>query len=188
MGDTVAGAEQTNYTRSSPTEDELTVIYDAYRTARMNVIYYGAKLGKLQRLGLAVDLIVAIGTSSTVAALAVWDAPVMSVVRSALVGLTVLLVTIRPVLNIPRRVERYSKLYAAYMGVHSSFEAIVNEIRSSHVLSPESRYLAESEQKRLAQTEKDDDPAPDKVLIEQAYAQVNEEVPASSLWWPIATT
>jgi len=150
----------------------------------MNVVYYGAKLGKLQSFALWVDIVIAVGTSGAIAALSIWNAPGLGAFRAALAALTVLLVTIRPLLNLPRRVERLSKLLAGYSASANALEGVVLGIKASHAVTSEDESVAEVARKRLALAERDDDPAPDKALLNQAYEQVDQEIPENFFWWP----
>src|SRR3954451_6385755 len=47
-------------------------VYDDYRKARLNVKFYGRKLGRLQATNLVMELSIAVGRSGVIAALAIW--------------------------------------------------------------------------------------------------------------------
>ncbi len=159
-------------------------VYDAYRTELMNRKYYGARLASLGRRSNALDVLVAVGTSGAVGGWHLWQSATGQTVWQLLAGAAALLALAKPFLQLPRQIERATRLFAGHGVAFYDLKAIVEEIARLEDLTPEmlARYAAVRE--RTKSLSPDDDPSPSRALVRRSYNEVLREIPAGSLWWP----
>src|SRR5438045_3793159 len=85
----------------------LKIIHGEYRTFLLNKKYYGYHLGRYQRINRTMEILIAVGaTGSGIAGLAVWQAGVGASVWAVISALSIILSTIKPILDIPKQIER----------------------------------------------------------------------------------
>jgi hypothetical protein len=182
--------------RSSPDGDisanvdalraQLRYIYDSYRTAALNRKYYGEKLSRYRNRNFYLEIAIAVGaTGSTgVAGLAIWNTAIGAPIWVVVSSIAVVLSVIKPVLQLGKEIENYTKLYTGHTSIFLELKAVVEEIDITKVISKtiEDRYTAIRQLAReLGGLE---DPKPDLALIEKLQTLVNREIIADDLWFP----
>jgi len=162
----------------------LSELYDQYRTAMLNRIYYGARLANFKRWNLAHEIAIAIGTSSALAAWAIWQTDTGVKVWAIITGLAAILSILKPILQISKQIERYSKLFAGHGDVLFDLEALIIKVRNTKEITKEIENIFKQSLSRIKTLAPQDDPKPIRKLLNQCYAEVNKQVPADSLWIP----
>jgi len=162
----------------------LEVIYDLYRTALLNRKYYGDRLSAIQRQNTIAEIVIAIGTAVGVGGLVFWEGAIGQYAWGAIAGLAVVLNVVRPIIQWPKKIELYSKLFASYSAMYGELGSVVSEIRTSRKLSPEMLKSYSDARLHAAWLSVDDDPRPSSKLVQRYYDDVNKEIPASDLWVP----
>ncbi len=165
-------------------EAELRRLYDKYRTALLNRKYYGHKLESFQRTNLIFEMLVAIGTSSAIGAWAIWRDDIGTIIWALLTGVTALIAVIKPLLQLPRKIEKYSKLFAGHGDVFYDLDALVEEVRERKELTEEMRHAYKTALNRIKKMAPQDDPRPSRELLDRYYFEVNREIPPQNLWVP----
>src|SRR5262245_21201645 len=96
-----------------PAREELTLIYDQYRTSLFNVKYFGHVLSQAQKINLLSEILVAIGatTGGAIAGWSIWKQELAAPVWAVIAGAAAVIATIKPIIRLPEKVERFSKLY-----------------------------------------------------------------------------
>src|SRR5689334_15071289 len=90
----------------------LDEIYSTYRTAALNKAYYGGMLSRYQRRNTIFEIAIAVGaTSSGVSGLALWSQPYGKATWGVITAISSLLAVAKPILQMNKKVERYSKLF-----------------------------------------------------------------------------
>ena len=157
-------------------------IYNVHRILRMNALYYGNKLWWLQRWNLIFEIAIAVSTSATVGSLALMKSAVPYLAATAAI-----LGVIKPILAIPARIERLSKLWADYISLSLETGRIVNRMQSCQCIEPGMAKAMEDVQNRYDELQKRDDPYPNTRLLMKQKKAVDREIPATGLWAPCAT-
>jgi hypothetical protein len=164
---------------------QLGVIYDTYRTALLNKLYYGAKLERYQKINMWLEILIAIGaTTSGVAGFQLWKIqPYGPIAWGAYALLVAVLATAKPFLQLSKAIERYSKLHTGHLYNSLALYKLIAKIRSEQALTREVIGQFELALQQHVEFSRDDDPVVDRKLQERCEAKVRMEVPQSSLWW-----
>lgn len=162
----------------------LNELYDQYRTAMLNRIYYGTRLANFKRWNLAHEIAIAIGTSSALAAWAIWKTDTGGKVWAIITGLATILAILKPILQLSKQIERYSKLFAGHGDVLFDLEALIRKVRSTKEVTKEMENNFNQALSRIKTLAPQDYPKPSRELLNRCYAEVNKQVPANSLWIP----
>jgi len=159
-------------------------IHREFRTALLNKKYYGCRLDWYQTVNRWFEIIIALGaTGAGVAGLAIWKTGAGVTAWAIISGASVVLSTVKPIIDLPKQIERYSKLSGAYAKIYESFRVMEQEFDESGLTAA---HLEKFKQLRsqLVDLAADDDPNPKMTLIKRFEADVNREIPVSSLWMP----
>jgi len=101
-----------------------------------------------------------------------------------LAGLATLAAVIKPVLNLSKDVDRYTKLFVGHGDVYYDLETIVTKLRSVGSYTDEMEGVFERAHDRIKQLAPEDDPTVNKSLLKRCFEEVKTEKPENSLWWP----
>lgn len=159
---------------------------DLYRLARLNLKYYGRRLHVMQRWNMGIEVAIALSTSGTVAALFGGGAGRAAV--ATLAATAAVLGVLKPVLNLQKRIERLSKLWAGHAGVHASLARVVRDINVYQDVDADTARALTDARERAAQLGLDDDPYPSRALLDRLQSEVDEELPPDSFWCPPTAT
>ncbi len=163
---------------------ELLRIYSAYRTSLLNVKYYGYKLKWSTRINTTAEVIIAIATAGGVSGWAIWNTTGGAPIWSALAGVSALLAAIKPVLPLSRNISRYSQLYGGHNSNYLAMKDLVDRIPIEGGLTQESEREFGQISKRHREMASQDDPYPSRKLVARFTAEVNTQIPPTSLWCP----
>ncbi len=163
-------------------------INDAYRRARLNMIYYGRQLYWSQRWAIGVDCLIAVGTSATVASLGAMNTPTGRSVLMVLAVVAALLAVLKPVLALPDRIGRQAKLWSAYSGAFHALDRVTSDVRLHDEIRPEFRAAAVAAVEGCTSLSAFEDVNPSRKVIRWARAATEREIPADRLWWPAGST
>lgn len=164
--------------------ERLLQLYRTYRTALLNRKYYASRLTSYRRWNLTLEIALAIGTSGTIGAWAVWKDGNGKYVWTYVAGLAALLAVLKPLLALPKQIERYTKLFAGYSDLFYDLEQFSNEARINKTFNRDMLKSYNRALDRYRKLSTDDDPTPDEKLRRRCYEEVLNEIPASSLWIP----
>jgi hypothetical protein len=89
----------------TPTQLLVVDLYNQQRTALMNAKYYARKLAFYKTISLSFDIANALATSSGFAGLAIFQKTIGKDLFSALLGLAVVISTLRPILRLADRIS-----------------------------------------------------------------------------------
>ena len=166
--------------------ERLLQLYRTYRTALLNRKYYACRLTTYRRWNLSLEIALAVGTSGTIGAWAVWKDGDGKYAWTIIAGLAAVLAVLKPILALPKQIERYTKLFAGYTDLFYDLEQSSNEIKVSRSISRETLKSYNRALDRFRKLSTDDDPKPDEKLKRKCYDEVLTEIPASTLWVPTA--
>lgn len=159
-------------------------VYNSYRTVLMNRKYYGYRLARVKFTSTVFDIALAVGTSAAIGSWALWETPLGKGVWLVMSSTATLIALVKPFLNLPARIERFTRLFAGHGVAYYDLGAIVHEItRLQHYTEEVNlKYLAVLERAKALSPE--DDPSPNRRLLNRCYAEVIQQIPTSGLWWP----
>jgi hypothetical protein len=161
-------------------------IYNLYRTCVLNELYYGCRLDSSTRTGFWFEVIIVVGSgTSGVAGWIIWTKyPAMSVLWGVIAAASTLLAALKPVMQNDGKMRRYSTLHSAYRQLAITMKEIVDEIAEVNGISPDMEREIGRMRTRYRALSSDDDPRPSRKLVERLQAEVNQQVPTSSFFYP----
>ena len=161
-------------------QSELIQIYDLYRTALLNVYYYGQHAKSLGRRSLILQVVAAIGSSATLIGILA-KAPTILLIVTAAVAISS---AVSPVLGYADKIAKFERLHFAYNQVFYTLRRLVGEIRSHEEFNDKHRAVAQMLFQQHSALGPLDETDPDAKLIETMQARVNQEIPPEALWLP----
>jgi hypothetical protein len=163
-------------------------LYEVFREARMNVKYYGEKLAYYQWWNSRIEIAMAIGSSTTLMSLPFF-ASTLGKVLAVLLGLaSAVLGILQPILNLPKKIEVASKLWAGYLSVFTSAQSLVRNVKLRKRIDAIDEDTLRDLHDKLDSLCKDDDPCPDSKDIDRLQAEVEKQYPPEEFWWPAEST
>ena len=171
---------------TDPISYELAVEFHAvHRRSRMLTIYYGWRLARLQWWDKVIGVAVAVGSSATVAALAVWRTDAGRGVFASLVTAGVVLAAVRPVLNLSSHIARLAKVWTTFATSYETLDRLHTELKihDGRVAAVEAQLIDVMGRASSAVTA--EEPSHYQDWLRQAQLQVEAEMPLASLWVPI---
>jgi len=164
----------------------LRQIYNTYRTALLNRKYYGCKLACYQKYNFWLDVAIAIGAtgSSGVAGLAIWGTITGKFTWLVISGVATVLSVIKPILQLGKHIEKYTKLYTGHTSIYLELKAMVEDIEISRAVPRKWVDRYSSIRLLIREFAGLDDPKPDDTLIRTLQTRINEEINPADLWVP----
>jgi hypothetical protein len=159
-------------------------IYDEYRNALMRSKYYAYRLKTYKTYNKLLEIVLAVGTSGVVGALAIWQTGYGKDAWAVVAGLSAILVIIKPIINLQDKIEKYSTLHAVHESIFEDIKRLVIDINTTRSLSAEIERLFVFIRTRYGALGLVSDEIPKKRLVRKCYNEVNREIPPESLWMP----
>ena len=161
-------------------------VYDLYRTARLNVKYYSAKLSRLQRNNLIIEVVLAATVpSSAIALIWFWDTPVGKDVWQWLIAFSAVLALVKPFLKLTERIRRHEEILTGYHILENDLQKIKVLISQDRRYDERHRTRFEEALDRKGQLElKSPEAKIDERLRKEAGQQVQRELPGESFYIP----
>ena len=164
---------------------ELGVIYDTYRTAAMNEKYYANRLTHIRNWSRYYEIVLAIGTSTAIAAWAIWEQNYWTRIFWAVFsGVISVLAIVKPFLKMPEEIEKYSTLHTGYRALYLNLQSIASRIKRKSKVTSEIQELFDAAQDQYKSLALNDVVNINGDILKQCQQQVNREIPVESLWYP----
>lgn len=164
-------------------KDRLKQVYDKYRTVHMSRDYYGCRLALYQKYNFFYEIVLAVGTSGAVGGWYMWRTEVGRTTWAVAGGLVALLAILKPIVQLPKQIENYSKLYVAYADLYYDYETLIEDVEVAGGLNAEMEEALKSARSRYKDLALKDDPNPSQKLLRQCQAEVNRKVPTFANWY-----
>lgn len=161
-------------------------VYDLYRTARLNVKYYSARLTYLERLNLRMELILGIcAPSSVVAGLFFWDTPIGSEIWKILGIIAAVVAVSKPLLKLTGKIKQFEEIITGYQILeHDLFVIKISiEEKQSYDKSLQKEFKKALERKKVLVT-KCPEHREYKKLKNRCTLEVNQELPVDIFFIP----
>ncbi len=175
-------------TPSDEIRARLIAAYDLYRKALLNRKYYGHRLASWKRWNTGFEIALAVGTSGTIGTWALWKTGAGQYAWTFVAAFAAVLGVIKPIIQLGKGIERYSKLYSGWGGVFYDLEGVVEDIKATHKYTGEMANIVTSAHNRIKDLTPEDDPNPNRRLVRKYYNEVLIEIPPAMLWVPQATS
>jgi hypothetical protein len=163
---------------------ELTRLYDLYRDLSLNVRYYGHRLKWYRRHNLVLQIVVAGGTSTTLAGLLAGSVSFGKNVWSFVALVAAVGAVATPFLNLANRIAHYAKLYEVYSKLFQEAESLLHDIHKHGSMTPDDIRRTEAIVGEYGRLGPEDEPAPSRRLLKRFEAEVKQAIPVDSLWLP----
>jgi hypothetical protein len=161
-------------------------VYDLFRTARLNVKYYSARVQQLERLHFAIELIIAISApSSAIAGLWFWNTATGNIAWKTLAIVAAVAAVVKPLLMLQKKLAAYNEVLSAYRGLDQDLFQIKEMIaqRRKYDKKLQQDFIKALKRKGALAT-KDPEAKHSKRLIKKLMDEVNEELPADQFVVP----
>jgi hypothetical protein len=163
-------------------------LYDTYHKVCVNRKYYSYRLETLKQWNTVIEVLIAIGvSSSSVSAAVLLAGDIGNAAWGILGGVVSILAIVKPFLQLPKQIERYSRLFVGNNAATFELKKLVDEVQERRALTPEIEVKYAAALERLRDVEVDEDPIQNKRLITRFEAEVNADVPEKKLWSPRKT-
>jgi len=161
-------------------------VYDLYRTARLNVKYYSARLHRIELCNLCMELVIAAtAPSSAIAGLWFWNLPIGSIAWKVLGIIAAIFAVTKPILMLSKRMKAYNETLSGYRALEHDLYEIKEMIVQKQRYDDE---LKKDYQKALKRkgflVAKDPETKQDKMLIKKLVSEINQELPVKSFYIP----
>lgn len=171
------------------TVGQLKNIHREFRTALLNKKYYGCRLHWYQSVNRWLEILIAGGAAggTGIAGFAIWKNGAGVVAWGIISGVSIVLSTLKPIIDLPKQIERYSKLSVAYSRIYESFRVMEQEFDEGGLTDAHIEKLKQI-RAQLVELAVDDDKKPDMTLVKRLEGEVKKEIPVTSLWMPAIMT
>lgn len=157
---------------------------DLYREIRLNAKYYGARLHRLQRWTMWIEIAIAVSTAATVGSLAILSTPGGRTLLPIFALIAAVLGVMKPILNLQKRIERCSVLWAGHNALAATVNRILRDAKVYQVFDEQMERATADAHERFNTLCGDDDPCPSAKVLERIQNEINVECPPSSFWCP----
>lgn len=163
-------------------KNQVTLLYDNYRTALYNVYYYGKRLKRTRHANLAFEITMAVTLPG---AAGVWILTNLGVIYTeSIIAFVSLLAIIKPFTRISDNLQRYARLHTTYNEIASELERLVEKVRIEQQYSLETEIKSDIQVKRMRSLFVLDDEDLDPEQEKECQKKVNKQIPSDSLWVP----
>ncbi len=163
----------------------LADVYDLECKSRMNVLYYGQRLGRLQAISFWMELVIAATASgSGLAALAIVHTAPGQWLWQSLALTAAVVAIIRPIYAPGKKIETFTRQLHGYHANSFALMKLAASIRQQAAVTDEHRRRYDTCFDRHAQLSIEDEIAPSRKGLMRARKLIDEELPPERFWWP----
>lgn len=180
----VTQEQQPAATERDPYYEELNRLFNLYRTANLNVRYYGCRAEKFEWWSKAALVVTAV-LSTLALSLILGVDPKESWARTfaaAAAGIAAIISGVTPFFGLTEKIRDLRNLRFAYSQLFGEIEFAMTEIKRAGTLSPEHVGLARMVHESFMRVEALDELEPDQKLIDREDAKVRAAFPPDYLW------
>jgi hypothetical protein len=159
-------------------------INDLYRTALFNRLYNATQLRRFRRCAAIADVLIAVGSSTAIAALTLWQQHDGKIIWQGVGGGAALVGILRPAFRLGDQVQRYGELVTGYTALSFDCENLVRRMKIDDGISDDAWNQYEALIKRMQALGIKDDSVVSKRTLDAYDAEVNRRIPMRTLWWP----
>lgn len=167
-------------------DERVLSVYDTYRSARFNALYYGHRFRTLERWDIGLDVALTVLASGAVTKLAFWTTTdAGKIAWAALAVVSSLGHALKRFLPLKKRLKAYEAQHAGHRDLEGKLKALKAEIEQKRKFDDKmsARYLkiVDKEADLIASSHEFTE---DEELKERLYKKVNSELPESGFFVP----
>jgi hypothetical protein len=164
--------------------DVLVSLYGHLRTVRMNQKYNEMMLHRYGSWNSAIEIMIAVCSSSAIGTWAIWKSEVGTPAWAVLSGIAAVLAIAKPLLGLPDKIQRYSKLSTGMGDLFFDLSLLAESVRIQKEFTPEMARTMSHTLERIKQLSGLEEAYTDRILMKKCFEDVNIEIPVESLWMP----
>jgi hypothetical protein len=168
----------------TPHQARVIELYDYYRTSLLNAKYYARRLEQLKLFSIWSDCLIAVAASASFAGFAIWKSDLGKNIFTILLGIAAVLSVLRPIVRIPDKIDRISKLHYGYLELYYRIEALVSEMKISEHITLEQLAKAANLSERFRGLELEGDAYQNPKILLKYQDEIDRIIPADRLWLP----
>jgi hypothetical protein len=165
---------------------QLILIYDAYRTACLNEMYYKTELAFFEQWNLGISIAIALfATASPIAGWRMWETgSSFRLAWAILAGLGAVLSVISPLLKLSDKIKNLSELRTGYSLLYFDLGEIVGNISQNYTVQPADNELFLAAKKRMRELTVKENVLPSSAQVRFLQKKVNNLLPPEKFWMP----
>ena len=167
----------------TPIQARVVELHDFYRSSLMNARYYARLLRTVKIVDLIANVVSALTASAAFVGLVVWKSEGIWIL-AALVATSAIVSALRPVLRIPDKMDRYSKLHYGYLELFYRIESLVSEMRTAKHIDEKHLENASELSNRFRALELEGDAYQDEKKLLKDQDEIELTIPAERMWLP----
>src|ERR1700683_3180401 len=111
----------------------LKAIHDEFRSAALNAKYFGYRLDRYQLGNKVLEIVIALGatTGTGIAGFAIWKNGAGTTAWGIISGASIILAAVKPIIDLPKQIERYSKLASSYATIFKTYRGMEQDFEST---------------------------------------------------------
>ncbi len=161
-------------------------VYDLYRTARLNVKYYSAKLHRAEVTIFWMNLILLItAPGSSIAGLWFWEEPAGKIIWQYFGAIAAFVAVLKPLLNLTKKIIAYEELRSGYRtlehDLHEIKELVSQKRKYDNILQTEFRKALK---RKGILVRKEPDSKEERKLKKKCEDEVKRELPPNLFYVP----
>lgn len=164
--------------------ERMIQIYNWYRTARLNVLYYEEALKRWAFAVRAHDIVIAL--SGIGSPFAFWQHSSQPLMRQAWFYLTIIAAIsalLKPILRWENQLRLYAELHTHYCDLYMDLKCLVEDISADGDLTPKSNTAFEHCRTKFKDLERKE-PPPNMKKIKRLEERVKLEIDVNKCWFP----
>ena len=167
-------------------EHPVWIVYNEYRTARLNVKYYSRELKKVRKESILLQSFLAVtAPSSAIAGLWFWETELGNRIWQILGIGSAFAAVLLPFFSFPKRIEKVQKLLSGYKSLEYDYRLLVSKIELKRDFGIEERDIYNGLlDKGRSLFEIIDESDPSKRIIRKLQEEVNRELPCDNFFVP----
>lgn len=162
------------------------VVYDLYKTARLNRLYYTARLHHIERLNTFIEIVIAIA-APTSAVTGIWllKTEFGQEAWKYIAGLAAIAAAIKPILKLSQKIKSLEQCLSGYRALEYDVEQIVNKVKTERAYTKAAqKLLDEAQRKKKVLVCNPPETRQDAKLIDRICETIDRELPAEFFYVP----
>ena len=146
------------------------------RTSLLNTKYFGHKLRRTNNLYMISEFLIIFGSAASgVSGWAIWTFGLTKQAWLVIAAISTLMSAIKPILQLNKKIERYSRLFTGHNSNFLSMDDLVKRVAICQGISPELEREYKQLYHRYIQLSNEDDPSPQKSVVVNLMAEVEKQ-------------
>jgi hypothetical protein len=112
----------------------------------------------------------------------VWETRSGKLAWGAYAGFVAILAVIKPIVQVPKEIERYSKLHTGYADLFYDFRLLTDDIQARQRITQETGTAIAKAMGRYRELALQDDPKPSARLLDKCQKKVQRQYPGFNEW------